>query len=184
MKKYIYVIALALTLFIAVPSTGQSKETLKSIMANSWVKKYKKLKTDLEEKAYFVKNMENISESDLKTMEQSYKKTSKLLDKWLVDFAASMDEKKENIVLLSEGSINNDLKEELFEIFTIYSNDFTTKYEDITGLPSKSVLSHEQLRKDELTESNGPVSFDKINKSFLMANVVPSLKPSAWNKIY
>jgi hypothetical protein len=46
------------------------------------------------------------------------------------------------------------------------------------------VLSHEQLRKDELTESNTLESFDKINKSFLMANVVPSLKPSAWNKIY
>jgi len=184
MKKYFFVLAFALPLFIAVPSTGQSKEALKSIMANSWVKKYKKLKTDLEEKAYFVKNMENISESDLKAMEKSYKKTTKLLDKWLVDFATSLDEKKENVTLLSEGSISYELKEELFDIFAMYSNEFSTQYEDITGLQAKSVITHEQLMKDELTEPNSATSFEKIDKSFLMANVIPTLKPSAWNKLY
>jgi len=184
MKKYLFVLAFALPLFISVPSTGQSKEALKSIMANSWVKKYKKLKTDLEEKAYFIKNMENISESDLLVMEKSYKKTSKLLDKWLVDFAGSVDGNKENVTLLSEGSISNDLKEELFAIYTMYSNEFSTRFEEITGMQSKSVITHEQLMKDELSGPIENTSFEKIDRSFFMANIVPPLKPSAWNKIY
>ena len=184
MKNILLIFVFAFALFVAVPSTGQSKDALKSILSNSWVKKYKKLKTDLEEKAYFIKNMENISETDLIAMEKSYKKTSKLLDKWLVDFATSLDEKKENVTLLSEGSISYELKEELFDIFTMYSNDFTTRFEDITGLQSKFVITHEQLMQDDLTAPNTLTSFEKIDRSFLMANVVPTLKPSAWNKIY
>jgi len=184
MKNIVLVFVFAIPLLFAMPSTGQSKEALKSIMANSWVKKYKKLKTDLEDKAYFIKNMENISESDLKSMEKNYQITTKMLDTWLLDFANSVELKKENISYLSEGTINPELKQELLDIFTYYTDNFTTQYEDITGQKSKMIISHQQLMEEGEIISSNSTNFEKVDRPFLMANLVEPLKSTAWNKIY
>jgi hypothetical protein len=187
MKRIILIVVFALPLFLGNPSTGQSKEALKSILANSWVKKYKKLKKDLEEKASFVKNMKNISESDLKIMETSYSKTSERLDAWLLHFAESIENDEKTITYLNEGSISPELKTELVGIFTYYANEYSTKFEDLTGIQTKTLITHQVLNGEEKSEDNSKIEMPtngKIDKNYLLANVIKPLKPSAWNSIF
>jgi len=107
-----------------------------------------------------------------------------MLDTWLLDFANSVELKKENISYLSEGTINPELKQELLDIFTYYTDNFTTQYEDITGQKSKMIISHQQLMEEGEIISSNSTNFEKVDRPFLMANLVEPLKSTAWNKIY
>ena len=185
MKKIILACAFALPIFLMNPGFCQSNDASKTILSNSWVKKYKKLKSDLEEKAAVVKNMENLSEADLKSIEKSYKKTSKMLEEWLDHLIIALETgNKETINQLSEGSIDPVLKEELLVIYTIYANEFSTRYEEITGLEGKTVLSHNRLMADGNSESSDLNLVNKFDRSFLIATVKDPLTPSDWKAIY
>ncbi len=146
--------------------------------------KYKKLKTDLENKAAYVKNMEKISEKDLKEMKSSFNATNIMLDEWLGHFVSSLSEGK-NIEELSSGNIAPDLKSELEEIFTFYANDFSTRFEDLTGQESRFVIGSpvnaDQSSKRLSAEIN--VSESGIDRELLTSKVKKILVPNDWNSI-
>jgi hypothetical protein len=185
MKKVLLAFVFALPFLFVSPIHGQSSESLKTIMANLWVKKYKKLKNDLEEKATYAKGLKNVKEADLEELESAYNQTSKKLETWLDDVVASIGtNQKEALVLISEGKISQELKNELLEIFTFYSNEFVTRYEDITGDRGRSLLTHSKLMEDgqpcgTMTE----VEKEKVDKEFLLAFFKKPLTPSNWKSL-
>ena len=184
MKQKLLIIAFALPLILINPLFAQSKDALKTIMTNQWVKKYKKLKTDLEDKAGFVKTLENVSEADQQLIKASYQQTSKMLDHWLDHLVASI-EKNNDVAMakLAEGSMDEELKAELLEIFSFYSNDFTTKYEEVTGIETKTVVTHARLMEDGSMEPT-VVPTGKVERDFLISNVKKPLQPANWNALF
>lgn len=156
-------------------------------MTNHWVKKYKKLKSDLEDKAGYVKTSETISEADKKNIKKSYLETSKRLEIWL-DHLVSTIEHKDGQALqqLSEGNIDQELKAELLDIFAFYSNEFQLLFEEVTGQEAKMVVTHTRLMSEVDQEKsvhwNG--SNDKIQREFLISNVKKPLQPAAWNSLF
>jgi hypothetical protein len=186
MKQKLLIILFALPLFVLNPAHSQSKEIVKTVMTNQWITKYKKLKTDLENKAAFIKNMENISEKDLVLIKNSYSETSFLLDTWVNHLVQSLEENKSgNLEQLANGDIAPDLKAELQELFTFYANDFSTKYEDITGQKSNFVVgapTDQAVTETTSSTENSPST--TIDKDVLMARIKQPLTPSDWNSIY
>jgi|GEM_PF-3262735 len=187
MKRKILLAALALPLILLNPITGQSKNTDEVVMTNHWVKKFKKLKSDLEDKAGYVKTSENISEADKKIIKKSYLETSKRLEMWLDHLVTTIETKDgQALQQLSEGNIDQELKEELLEIFSYYSNDFQLHFEEITGQEAKMVVSHTRLMSEceapnaqQLNNRN-----DNIQRDFLISNVKKPLQPAAWNSLF
>lgn len=185
MKKILLAFVFALPFLFVMPIHGQSSESLKTIMANSWVKKYKKLKNDLEEKASYAKGLQNVKDSDLKDLKTAYDITSKRLEKWLDDVVVSIGtNQKEALVLIADGKIDQDLKEELLSIFSYYSSEFVTRYEDITGDQGKTLLPHSKLMEDGSPCGNvAEVEKEKIDKNFLIAYFKKPLVPSDWKSL-
>jgi len=186
MKHKLLILLFALPLIVLNPALSQSKEVVKTIMTNQWVTKYKKLKTDLENKAAFIKNMENLSSKDLATIKKSYVETTFMLDSWLNHLVTSIQEDKtKNLEQLANGNITDDLKEELQEIFTFYANDFSTKYEDVTGIKNSAVIGS-PIMGQENTEISTEVysSSSEVDMDMLLAKVKKPLSPSDWNSIY
>lgn len=186
MKQKLLIILFALPLFVLNPARSQSKEIVKTVMTNQWITKYKKLKTDLENKAAFIKNMENISEKDLVLIKKSYAETSYLLDAWVNHLVKSLEENKSgNLEQMANGDIAPDLKAELQELFTFYANDFSTKYEDITGQKSSFVVgAPTEQNDDETTSATETAQVTPIDKDILVARIKQPLSPSDWNSIY
>lgn len=188
MKRKLLLAALALPLILVNPIFGQSKETAKVIMTNHWVKKYKKLKADLEDKAGFVKTATNISEAEKQTVKESYLATSKKLDIWL-DHLVTAIEKKDGAFMqqLSEGNMDQDLKEELLDIFAFYSSEFQLVYDEVTGMKSKMLFSHSKLMgeaENQSFEANWSGTPEKIQRDFLISNVKQPLQPAPWNSLF
>lgn len=188
MKNNLLLSALAIALILVNPIFGQSKETAQVILNNHWVKKYKKLKNDLEDKAGFVKTAENISSSEKENIKEAYQITSKMLDSWL-DHLLTKIEKKDGPFLqeLSQGQMDPELKEELLEIFAFYSSEFQVLYEEVTGQNTKMVLSHSKLMSDN--ESSGDqfswnATAENILKEYLISNVKQPLRPADWNALF
>jgi len=186
MKQKLLIILFALPLFVLNPAHSQSKEIVKTVMTNQWITKYKKLKTDLENKAAFIKNNENVSEKDLILIRKSYTETSILLDAWVNHLVQSLEENKSgNLEQLANGDIAADLKEELQVLFTFYANDFSTKYEDITGQKSSFVVGAPTDQSGtESTASTETSQTTTIDKDVLMARIKQPLMPTDWNSIY
>lgn len=184
MKKIVLVLVVLFSINQTNPTFAQSSDLLKTVLSNSWVKKYKKLKSDLEEKAYVAKSMENISESDLKSIEKSYKKTSKMLEAWVDHLVADLEKNNHQIIYkMSEGSISEDLKKELLDIFTFYANDFSTLYEEATGLKSRTIFTHSALLEDGQQALDIEAGKLKVEKNFLLANVKKPLSPTDWKTL-
>jgi len=185
MKQKLLIILFALPLFVLNPAHSQSKEIVKTVMTNQWITKYKKLKTDLENKAAFIKNMENISEKDLVLIKNSYSETSFLLDTWVNHLVQSLEENKSgNLEQLANGDIAPDLKAELQKLFTFYANDFSTKYEDVTGQKSNFVVGAPTEQPVTGATNSTETPSTTIDKDVLMARIKQPLTPSDWNSIY
>ncbi len=185
MKKLLLAFVFTLPLIFGISAFGQSSETIKTILSNSWVKKYKKLKNDLEDKATYAKGLKNVKESDLKELERAYNKTSQKLEKWLDDVVYTIgNNPKESIELMSEGKINQQLKEELLAVFTYYSSEFLTCYEEITGDQGRNLFTHSRLMEDG--QPSGTVTEadkQKIEKDELQSSFKKPLVPSEWNSL-
>jgi len=186
MRHFLLFPVLVLTFFILNPAISQSKdkEVVKSIMTNKWVNKYKKLKMDLENKAIYVKNMEDLNDEELAKVKASYLTTSKMLDAWLDHLVESIHSKNETLDQIAHGDINSDLKEELQRIFTFYADDFSTLYEQTTGQKSTIVIDSPSTDESE-NSSTASLLLDKpVEVDFLLANVKKPLSPNNWNSIY
>jgi hypothetical protein len=187
MTRKLLILAFALPIFFLNPAGAQSKdkEVVRVIMQNQWITKYKKLKTDLENKAAYVKNLEKISDRDLGAIKGSYVETSRMLDAWLDHFVNSIHQNKaSSFENLSHGEISQELKDELQTIFTFYANDFSTMYEDITGEEPK-VVTNLGESETENSDSDLRISQDaNIEMELLIAKVKTPLTPMAWNSIY
>lgn len=184
MKQKILIILFALPLFLLNPALSQSKEVLQTILTNQWVMKYKKLKTDLENKAAYVKNMDKISERDLTKMKKSYNATNVLLDDWIEHLAVSI-QNGSDLEQLAHGGISEDLKKELEIIFSFYANDFSTKFEELTGQEASFVIGAPG-NDNEADPANGTglqPTEKNIDREFLTAKVKKMLVPSDWNSI-
>lgn len=173
-------------LFSAHPATSQTakdKEVIRAILTNQWITKYKKLKSDLENKAAYVKNMESVSESDMKSLEKSYAETTLRLDAWLEHLVNLVAENNATCLEnLSHGDLPEVLRDELQDVFTFYSNDFSTRYEEVTGLESGVAIdTPKKLAADINWDFPGEGT---VARDLLMARVKQPLSPSSWNSIY
>lgn len=188
MKKNLLLSALAIALILVNPIFGQSKETAQVILNNHWVKKYKKLKNDLEDKAGFVKTAENISAAEKENIKEAYQTTSKMLDSWLDHLLATIEKKDGPFMQqLSEGNMDPELKEELLEIFAYYSSEFQVMYEEVTGQNTKMVISHSKLMSDNVPsgdQASWNATPEKILKEYLISNVKQPLRPAPWNALF
>jgi len=186
MRHFLLFQVLVFTLCFVKPAFSQNKdkEAVKTIMTNQWVSKYKKLKTDLENKAIFIKNMENISERDLAKLKKSYTATSKMLDTWLDHLVVSIHDKNETMEQIAQGDINSELKEELQKIFTFYADNFSTFYEETTGQKSNFVIDSPKTEDSESNEETAWTQEKPIEVDFLLSNVKKPLRPNNWNSIF
>jgi SPX domain protein involved in polyphosphate accumulation len=186
MRHKLLILLFWFPLFAAHPATSQTakdKEVIRAILTNQWITKYKKLKSDLENKAAQVKNMEGISESDMKALEKSYAETTLRLDAWLEHLVNLVAENNATCLAdLSHGDMPEVLRSELQEVFTFYSNDFSTRYEEVTGLDSGVAIDTPKNQADDINwEFPGEGS---VARDLLMARVKQPLSPSSWSSIY
>jgi Skp family chaperone for outer membrane proteins len=182
MKKLLPVFVLLLPLVFGLTAFGQNSESIKTIMANSWVKK---LKNDLEEKATYAKGLKKVKESDLKNLESAYNQTSEKLESWLDDMVTTLGtNQKEAIDLLADGKINQELKDKLLAVFSFYSSEFLTCYEEITGDEGQNLFNHARLMEDGQPCGTHPdVEKEKIDKDFLLSSFKKPLVPSGWDAL-
>lgn len=185
MKTKLLVVLFALPILLMSPVLAQSQDAVKAIMTNHWVKKYKKLKSDLENKAVHVKDMDNISEAERANIEKSYGQTSQRLEQWLDNLINQVDNNNQVVLAhLAEGSMEPELKTQLLDIFSFYANDFASHYEEVTGEGVKAIMSNNKLLEDGQQNFNIKVPAGKVEKDFLIAYVKKPLSPMAWSALY
>lgn len=186
MRHKLLILLFWFPLLAAHPATSQTakdKEVIRAILTNQWITKYKKLKSDLENKAAHVKNMKGVSESDLNSIEKSYAETTLRLDAWLEHLINLVAENNSTCLIdLSHGDMPEILKTELQEVFTFYSNDFSTRYEDVTGEESGVAIDTPKKQSENINWSF--TSEGSLDREFLMARLKEPLSPTSWSSIY
>jgi len=160
---------------------AQSRETMKVLMGNEWIGRYKKLKYDLENKVARAKDMENLSEKNIADIRDNYVRTSLMLENWLMRVVESVELNNQyQIQYLSKGDLSPELQESFRGIVTTYANDFTSDYEEITGIRENFVL---RLPNNKVSQSGNDTAVEwKIQREDLMACIMPLL-PNDWNSI-
>lgn len=185
MNTKLLVVLFALFVLLMTPVFAQSQDAVKAIMTNHWVKKYKKLKSDLENKAVHVKDMDNISESERANIEKSYMHTSQRLEQWLDNLINEVDNNNQGVLAhLAEGTMEPQLKNELLDIFSFYANDFASHYEEVTGKGVKAIMPNHKLMEDGEQNPRIKVPSGKVEKDVLIAYVKKPLSPTAWSALY
>lgn len=180
MLKYFILSALALLILGGNPGFANSKETMKVLMGNEWIGRYKKLKTDLENKVARAKDLENLSEKDIADIRDSYVRTSLMLENWLLRVVESIEINNQyQLNYLSKGDLSPELQASFRDIVTAYANDFTSGYEEITGIRDNLVLNLPSSGAD-----NKPMAMVDWNVQHeeLLACITPLL-PGDWNSI-
>ena len=161
----------------------QSKENIKTVLGNQWISKYKVLKVDLENKAASVKDRNDISETDLASIQKSYNITSGMLQVWLDDLVVILEKSEPaKMEYFSRGELCPELEVRLKEIITYYSNEFNTKFEEVTGLDSHFVIGIPEKKE---TNSNIPPSniIWKFDVEDITASIKKPLTPANWNSL-
>lgn len=180
MLKYIATGLFAIILLSSFPAVCQSGDNGKVLYGNEWIRKYKRLKSDLENKVAKVKEMEDLSERDIEDIRDSYNRTSLLLENWLLQVVSVLETAEPaKMESFSKGSVNPELQASFGELLTAYSNDFTTLYEEKTGFSDNLVMSMES--NGEVRESMTTITW-KFEREELMVKIQPLL-PSDWNSI-
>jgi hypothetical protein len=153
---------------------------MKMFMNNEWILKYKKLKNDLENKAATIKDMEELSEKNIAELKESYGRTSLMLESWLLEVVTALETAQpEQMSNLSKGNLNPELEAGFNELLTAYANDFSTQYEEVTGLTDNFVLS---MNAERAETTNASPSTIKFEKNELLAGV-KQLLPNDWNSV-
>ena len=185
MKKHFRILIFALPFLLASPAFSQSKELVRAIMTNPWVAKYKKLKRDLENKVAYLKNMDGLPEDKLNAMKKSYTQTQMRLDLWINHLtetvAGGNSDSRER---LAQGDLDDNLKEELRDIFSFYSNDFIFRFEETTGQNPAYVFDTESSEKNGNSLNAQELLTEKTDKEALMSRIKNSLEPLSWAAIY
>jgi hypothetical protein len=161
----------------------QSKENIKTVLGNQWISKYKVLKVDLENKAASVKDRNDISETDLASIQKSYNLTSGMLQVWLDDLVVILEKSEPaKMEYFTKGELCPELEIRLREIITYYSNEFNTKFEEITGQESHFVIG-----MPEKKETNSSIPPSNITWKFEVEDITASIKkplaPANWNSL-
>ncbi len=165
-----------------VSATEKTGDNVKALMTSKWIGKYKQLKKDIENKAATVKDMDQISDEDYDALRKSYSATSRRLEGWLLNLETTLEKgDASDVDYFSKGLLNPVLENELREICTYYSNDFSTLYEEVTGIKSRSILN---LNDDnEGARSVPPTNIVwKFEHQELVSGLQP-LRPLDWNSV-
>lgn len=183
-QKMLRIIAFSVLSFFLIAESkafAQSRETMKVLMGNEWIGRYKKLKYDLENKVARAKDMENLSEKNIADIRDNYVRTSLMLENWLMRVVESVELNSQyQIQYLSKGDLSPELQESFRGIVTSYANDFTSDYEEITGIRENLVL---KLPNHEVSQPGNDTALEwKIQRDDLMACIMPLL-PNDWNSI-
>lgn len=185
MKKILLSFLFVFSLLFCSSAVAQNQDEVKLITANVWVKKYKALKQDIENKAVRVKDMEGLTESERIEMERSYLITTRMLEQWLDDLIEEVGENNAEVIShLANGSMEPGLKQELLDIFSYYANNFTDHYEQITGENVHAIMSNSRLMADGELNPHIRIPSGKVQKNVLIAHVKKPLSPTAWNALY
>lgn len=181
MHKTYLISAITILLILLNPIAGFTKANVKVLMTNEWIGKYKKLKSDLERKVARAKDMENLSEKNISDLRDSYARTSMMLENWLIQVVNSVgDSEPSQLEYLAKGDMSPELQNSFREILTFYADDFTTQYEEITGLRENFVVSLNSSGSDKNPDAT--ILNQKFEKDDLMAGIRPLL-PGDWNSI-
>jgi hypothetical protein len=183
MHKICYAFFLVVFLTAASGLSAGTNDSVKALMTNKWIAKYKQLKKDIENKAATVKDMEDISENDYNLLRDSYDETSLRLEIWLQNLEATLEKgDAADADYFVNGRLSPSLEKELREIATFYANDFSTLYEEVTGIKTRSIIN---LNDDEeIVNSGQPASISwKFMHEELSASLQP-LRPLDWNSVY
>ena len=182
MRRNSCLVVLIFSFLLGFTAQAQTKENVKAVMASKWIGKYKKLKNDLESKAATVKEMDDISDEDFALLRKSYTETSKLLEGWLNNLVNTLEKADPATVdYFAKGELSPELQTEFQTLGTFYANDFSTLYEEITGLKTRMVIS---LKDNGNPERDLPPSHIvwKFDREELTAGI-QSLIPADWNSI-
>ncbi len=184
LKKFTpFFFAFLLVSTLPVIGKGQSKENIKTVLGNQWISKYKVLKVDLENKAASVKDRNDISETELASIQKSYNLTSGMLQNWLDELVFTLEKSEPaKMEYFSRGELCPELEIRLKEIITYYSNEFNTKFEEITGQDSHFVIG-----MPEKKETNSSIPPSNITWKFDVEDITASIKkplaPANWNSL-
>ena len=182
MLKLNYTLLLVFFLFSGSFASDRTSDHVKALMTSKWIGKYKQLKKDIENKAATVKDMEQISDEDYDALRKSYSETSRRLEIWLHHLEATLEKgDASDISYLAGGMLNPALENELREIGTQYANEFSTLYEEVTGLKSRGIINLNN--EDEGSRSVPPTNIVwKFQHEELVASLQP-LRPLDWNSV-
>jgi len=155
-------------------------DKVKALMTSKWIGKYKQLKKDIEHKAAIVKDMEQLSDEDYNTLRVSYSETSRRLEIWLQNLESTLEKgDAADVAYFSEGNLSPALDNELREIGTFYANEFSTHYEEITGIKSRSILNFNDDQAKFIPPANITWKFEHEE---LVTGLQP-LRPLDWNSV-
>jgi hypothetical protein len=182
MMKNNYIVLFLFLICFSFSAFAESTDKVKVLMTSKWISKYKKLKKDIENKASTVKDMDQIDDSDYNALRNSYSETSKKLEVWLLHLENTLEKgEPSDMEFFASGVLNPALEKELQEIGTFYANDFSTLYEEITGIKSRCFIN---LSEDN-AGSNGVLPTNivwKFEHEELSASLQP-LRPLDWNSL-
>jgi hypothetical protein len=182
MLKISYTLLMVLFLFSGAFASDKTGDNVKALMASKWIGKYKQLKKDIENKAATVKDMDQITDEDYDALRKSYSETSRRLEGWLLNLEATLEKgDASDVVFFSNGLLNPVLENELREICTFYSNEFSTLYEEVTGIKSRSIFSLNDGNDGNRTIPPTNIVW-KFEHDELVSGLQP-LRPLDWNSV-
>lgn len=163
---------------------AQSKdEVVTQLLQNDWVKKFRRIKTDMESKAGNLKDAKN--EEELARLKDDYMRTRSMMEKWVESLSEEL--RKENTLsnmLQTPNYLPENLKEELETLYAFYEDNFNTTYEQIVGVNQKNPVVNFAISSSDdqkMFSSYSSSNFDSMNLKKDLAKV---LEPNTWKAIY
>jgi|GEM_PF-1520723 len=165
-------------------ANAQTKnEVVSQLLQNDWVKKYRRIKLDMENKAGNLKDAKN--EEEIARLKDDYIRTRSLMEKWVENLAEEL--RKESTLsnmLASPAFIPENLKEELESLYAFYEDNFNTTYEQISGVNQKNLvvnLTSNPVNSDVKNPKYTSMAFGQFD---LKKDLEKILEPNSWKSIY
>jgi len=165
-------------------ANAQSKdEIVTQLLQNNWVKKYRRIKTDMENKASNLKDSH--SEEEIARLKDDYNRTSTLMEKWIESLTNELrNEVTLQNMLNSTTFIPENLKEELEVLYGFYEDNFNTTYEQLTGVNQNNLVVNFSINSKESAQQFSKYTSMGLNQLNFKKDLTKHLEPNSWKLIY
>ncbi len=165
-------------------ASAQSKdEIVTQLLQNDWVKKYRRIKIDMENKAGNIKDAR--SEEEIARLKDDYVRTRSLMEKWVEGLTEEL--RKDNTLsnmLASPAYLPENLKEELENLYAYYEDNFNTTYEQIIGINQRNLVVNFSVNTSDTSEQFTKYTAMNLNQFDLKKDLAKMLEPNSWKSIY